>query len=155
MEAAAAKPQGGLRQNELKWTKQLMDAGWTAFPSVLLERQQALGLDATDVNVLLHLIRHWWYADNLPHPSKRTIAACMGIHERTVQRRIAQMERDGLIKRVDRYDPVYGQQTNVYDLSGLIEALRPYAEEALQTRKKRQEEDAKRRTRKRPLLNIV
>ena len=65
-----------LRSDEAKWSKKLMDAGWTVIPSVILERQTALGIDAIDVNILLHLARHWWYSDNLPHPSKATIASC-------------------------------------------------------------------------------
>ena len=32
-----------LRRNEEKWTPALMDAGWTVIPSIILERQQALG----------------------------------------------------------------------------------------------------------------
>lgn len=32
-----------LRVNERKWSKTLMDAGWTAFPSVIIERQKAIG----------------------------------------------------------------------------------------------------------------
>ena len=47
-----------LRVNEQKWSKTLMDAGWTAFPSVIIERQKALGLDAMDLNILLHLASH-------------------------------------------------------------------------------------------------
>ena len=33
-----------LRVNEKKWTKPLMDAGWTCIPTVIIERQQVLGL---------------------------------------------------------------------------------------------------------------
>jgi hypothetical protein len=44
-----------LRRNEEKWTPTLMNAGWTVIPSILLEKQAALGLDAIDVNILLHL----------------------------------------------------------------------------------------------------
>ncbi len=43
-------------------------------PSIILEKQHALGLDAIDVNILLQLARHWWYRDNPPHPSKASIA---------------------------------------------------------------------------------
>ena len=76
-----------LKVNERKWGKPLMDAGYTIFPSTILERQQALGLEPTDVNILLHLARHWGEKDNAPHPSKKSIAAAVGVHPRTVQRR--------------------------------------------------------------------
>ena len=55
-----------IRRNEEKWTRTLMDAGWTVLPSIILEKQHALGLDAVDVNILLQLARHWWYKDNPP-----------------------------------------------------------------------------------------
>jgi hypothetical protein len=41
-----------LRVNEKKWTPTLMKAGWTVLPNVIFERQQALGLDALDINIL-------------------------------------------------------------------------------------------------------
>lgn len=55
-----------LRENEKKWTKPLLDAGWTMLPNVIFERQQALGLDAIDINILLHLASYWWKAGDLP-----------------------------------------------------------------------------------------
>lgn len=148
--------QAKLKRNEEKWTPALMDAGWTAIPSVLLERQQALGLDSIDLNIIMHLARHWWYLDNLPRPGKKTIAECMCVHESTVRRRIARMEVDGLITRKARYDKRYGgQQTNEYSFEGLIRAATPYAKEAVQKRLQRQKEDVDTISRKRPLLKVV
>lgn len=46
----------GLKTNEAKWGKTLMDAGWCAVPNTIIERQQAIGLDATDMNILLSLV---------------------------------------------------------------------------------------------------
>ena len=39
-----------------------------------IEKQQALGLDAVDMNIILHLTNYWWTADKLPFPSVETIA---------------------------------------------------------------------------------
>ena len=144
-----------LRPNEQTWTKPLMDAGGTDIPSVILERQRALGLDAVDVCILIHLAKHWWFEENLPHPSKKSIAEDMNITESTVRRRIAAMEAAGLIKRVTRYSARYGgQQTNAYDFSELIREATPYAEEAVRNREAQKEENEKRRTRKR-VLRVV
>jgi hypothetical protein len=74
-EAAVGKD---VRVNEKKWSKVLMDAGWTAMPSVIIERQKALGLDSLDMNIILHLASYWWTRDNKPHPSKTTIAEPWG-----------------------------------------------------------------------------
>lgn len=137
--------QDGFRRNEKKWTAPLMDAGWSVLPNVILERQRVLALDAVDVNIILHLVKHWWYPEKLPHPSKQTIADCIGIDASTVRRRIKSLEERGLIKRKERFDKRQGQQTNEYDLSGLIAAAKPHAEEMLQTRKNRKKQDAKAR----------
>lgn len=123
-----------VRVNEKKWTKTLMDAGWTVFPSIILEHQHAMKLTPVDVNILMHLARHWWYEENLPHPSKKTIATCMQVSESTVQRRIRTMEKAGLIKRLVRRSPNQGQQTNAYDFSGLITKATPLAERAIAER---------------------
>ena len=134
-----------LRRNEQKWTVPLMEAGWSVLPNVILDRQKILKLDPVDVNILLHLVKHWWYADRLPYPSKQTIADCMGVDASTVRRHIAKLEKRNLIQRVARYDKRKGQQSNQYDLTGLIDAARPLAEEMIEIRKSRKKKDAKNR----------
>lgn len=142
-----------LKVNEQKWTKPLMDAGWTVIPSVILDRQQALGLDAVDVNILLHLAKHWWEKERLPYPTKRAIAECMGVSESTIQRRIAQMEKDGLVRRVPRFSGKHkGQKSNAYDIAGLIEGATQFAKEVLRDRNEKRKADEARRNRKRPRL---
>lgn len=137
-------------QNEKKWSPTLMKAGWTVLPSIILERQQALGLDALDINILLHLAKYWWYSDNPPRPSKQAIAECIGVDKSTIRRRIAQMEKDGLISRQARFDKKYGQQSNSYLFDGLIKSAIPFAEESIEAREQQKSEASERRTRKRP-----
>jgi len=131
---------------EEKWGLPLMEAGWTVIPSVILQRQQALRLDPVDVNIVLHLLRHWWKPTKLPYPSKATIAQCIGRSESIVQKRIAAMEKRGLIKRKPRYYPLHhGQTTNEYDLNGLIKEATELAKQELAARAQRKKEDSKRR----------
>lgn len=151
MIAAPVAKSAQLKANEKKWSKTLMDAGWTAIPSVILDRQQAIGLTAVDLNILLHIAKHWWKAGDLPFPGKKSIAACIGVTPRTVQRRIAAMEAGGLIKRVARRSSLGGQKTNAYDFAGLIEEVTPYAEEAIKAKREAQKEKRERLTRKRLL----
>src|SRR5438105_3429983 len=124
--ALARNTQQDLKENEKKWTKPLMASGWTLFPSVILLYQRQLKLDATDFNILMHIVQHWWYAERQPYPSKRHIAEAMNRTPRTVQRRIEAMEKRGLLKRVARKHHLRGSDTNVYDLTGLINQLMPY-----------------------------
>jgi DNA-binding transcriptional regulator YhcF (GntR family) len=133
-----------------------MKAGWTVLPNVLFERQKALGLDAIDVNIILHIASYWWTQEGKPHPSKKTIATAMGIEPRTVQRRIAALEAAKLIRREERRGSSNITQTNVYHLDGLIEAAKPYALEKIQEREAKAALKAARAARKgKPTLALV
>ena len=145
-----------LRENEKKWTKPLLDAGWTMIPNVIFERQQALGLDAIDINILLHLASYWWKAGDLPHPGKKRIADAIGRHPRTIQRRIAGMEAGGLIRRIERRVPGLGSKTNLYEFTGLIKESTPFALEKIQDRKANEaSRDAKAAKKGKPKLRVV
>jgi len=154
-EAVKQENQAELRANERKWGASLMKAGWSLIPSTILERQQALGLSATDMNILMHLIRHWWHAERLPFPSKRLLADCMGVHPSTIQRSIRKMEAAGFIQRKERFEPEHGQRSNFYDLSGLVKEATPFALEILEERADKARSDSERRKRKRPQLKLA
>ena len=117
-----------LRVNEKKWTKPLMDAGWSVLPNIIIEKQAALGLHPLDMNIILHLVQYWWVADNLPHPSVATIAEAIGVTPRTIQKRIKAL---GLMEREERRHTKYGSVTNLYSFEGIIKAVAPFAEEKL------------------------
>ena len=85
-----AKAVESLKTNEKKWSKPLMDAGWTALPSVIVENQRQLDLSPLDMNIILYLASKWWKAEGKPYPSKSTMAKAMGVHPRTIQKHIAQ-----------------------------------------------------------------
>lgn len=154
---ATAAPADQLRENEKKWTKPLMAAGWTVLPDVIIQRQKALGLDPLDVNIILHLASRWWRADGKPFPSKKSIAAATGVHPRTIQKRIASLEAGGFIRRQQRrMKGGRGSDTNIYHLDGLISAATPYAEEIINARaadKARREKAAAKKGR--PKLKVV
>lgn len=145
------------RKNEEKWTKTLLEPGWIVIPAIFLQRQKALNLDAIDINIILHLAMYWWEKDKPPFPSKQAIADCMQIDVSTVRRRIADMEKEGLIERRYRSDPVNGQKTNEYILEGLIKAATPLAQEATEARKKKKKDgDDRRKSKKaRPPMSVV
>lgn len=151
---AGAPTQKDGKKQELtqKWGKPLINAGWVAFPFVILERQDALGLDATDINIILHIAKHWFEAERLPHPAKGSIAQAMGMTPRAIQKRLASLEANGFLKRIERRDPKGGKGnlSSKYDLKGLIEKATPFAEEALQQREEKREADKDRLSRKKP-----
>lgn len=107
-----------------KWGKKVMDHGFCIVPSLLFKAQGRLGLNPTQLAVLLQLCEHWWEPDNKPHPGKRRLAERLGIGPRQIQRYIASLEQAGLVKRIERRSGSGAKQTNTYDLSGLVERLK-------------------------------
>lgn len=131
---------------EKKWgEKTIKVEGWTGFPNLLLERQQALKLDPIKLNILLVLMKHWWRGNDWAYPSKQTIADIIGRDRSTVQKHIREMEKQGLISRGKRHHSSGGQSTNLYDLSGLVTKLQKFADELAATKEKRKEEDGRKR----------
>jgi predicted transcriptional regulator len=126
-----------LKTLEAKWTPQLIEAGWTVLPAALIEHQKALGIDAIDMNIILHLANRWWTAENRPMPSKSSIAAAMGIDPSTVRRRVQNLEKAGMVRREQRRIPGRGSKTNIYHLDGLIKELQPFGAEMVKQKKER------------------
>jgi hypothetical protein len=144
-----------ISQIDERWGKNLTAAGWTAIPNVIFERQAALGLDSMDICIILHLAGYWWKADTDPYPSKATLAQAIGCHPRTIQRRIAAMEKAGFIKRTVKTARHGGHQSNYYSLEGLIKEAAPFAKEHVAARKERQAKGRARSKRKKPALSLV
>jgi predicted transcriptional regulator len=147
--AHKADQQKSLRANEDKWTPALMAAaGWTALPSLILDKQPALGIDALDLNILLQLAKYWWKKDDLPFPSKETLGELIGVTPTTIRRRIKRMEAEGLIQRIERHDTKGGQQSNFYSFDGLIAKMLPHAKATLELRKTQEADKVNLRRRK-------
>src|SRR3546814_13561392 len=106
-----------LRTNEKKWTKPLMDAGWTALPSVIIENQRQLMLSPLDLNIIVYLASKWWTAEGKPFPSKTTMAKAMDVHPRTIQKHIAAMAVDGTLSLAERRTE-RGTRNTIHHLSG-------------------------------------
>lgn len=127
-------PKAAVRENEKKWGKTLMDAGWTCIPSTIILRQRALGLDPVDMNIVLVIAAHWWKANQLAFPSKKLIADTIGKDPTTVRRRLAKLEKDGMIERILRPQPGGRHNSNEYRLTGLIAGAEPFAKEEIAKR---------------------
>ena len=155
--SAEKQPEGtaALRTNEKKWSKALMDAGWTALPSVIIENQRQLALSPLDINIVLYLASKWWNAEGKPFPSKSTMAKAMAVHPRTIQKHVQALEGAGFIRREERRTPA-GSKTNIYHLDGLIEAAKPFAAEKLAEMQDKAEMTKRRQNRRgAPKLRLV
>jgi DNA-binding transcriptional regulator YhcF (GntR family) len=153
--SAKAAKKAAEKESRKKWGNELIDAGYTIFPSTLLKRQKALGLEPIHINILMLMFTYWWRADNLPYPSKKTMAEAIGVDPSTVRRRIKEMEDCKLIKRIERRVANDRSDTNQYSFSGLIKELKPFAVEEIDAKEAAQVAKAKRAARKKPTLKVV
>ena len=79
-----------------RWGKAL-DAGFVVVPVQLLRQQSQLGLDGTELVVLLNLFAFWHETNSPVWKAPGTIAKQMGVSVRTIQRAISSLESKGLI----------------------------------------------------------
>ncbi len=135
-----------LRENEKKWGQKLCEAGWTLLPTTILEKQQELGLDPVDLNILMQIAKHWWQSDNPPYPSIRSIADCIAKSPSTVQRRITKLKKRGLIEVEHRKNRFGGQTSSRYRFTGLIEEATELAKEIIAEREEKRRKSGTRRT---------
>ena len=112
------------RASEKKWGEDVIALGFCIVPSLLLRAQNRLGLNPTQLAVLMQLCDFWWERERKPYPSKAVLAERLGLSPRQVQRHIADLETAGLVERVERRAPHGGKLTNVYDLGGLVKRLK-------------------------------
>lgn len=106
-----------------------MKLGFCIIPSMLLRAQQRLGLNPTQLAVLLQLTDYWWDQNRKPYPSKQALSDRLGLGPRQIQRYIAELEAAGLVKRIERRAAHRGKLSNEYDLAGLVERLQKLAPE--------------------------
>ena len=107
-----------------KWGAEVVALGYTAVPDVLLANMDKFRLKPMEFAVLVQLLRYWWRADQMPFPSKRSLAAAIGCSEKTVQMAIVGLERGGGLRRVERRRAADRSESNLYDLRPLVQALR-------------------------------
>jgi predicted transcriptional regulator len=132
-----------------------MAAGWNAIPNIIIEKQQALGLSPLDMNIILYLSSFWWEEKRLPFPSVDTIAKAVGVVKRTVQKRMAALEKAGLMQRIEWKLSKGGSDTNCYSFAGLIKEATPFAEEKLKQRAENEAREKERLGRKKPKLTVI
>ncbi len=112
------------KASEKKWGTRVLTLGFCIVPSLLLRAQNRLGLNPTQLAVLLQLCDFWWERERKPYPSKAVLAERLSLSPRQVQRYIAELEAAGLVKRIERRARHGGKLTNIYDLGGLVARLK-------------------------------
>jgi DNA-binding MarR family transcriptional regulator len=115
-----------------RWGEQVAAAGFTSVPNYLLSINQFMDknhrLSSTELLVLLQILSYWWYANQLPFPSKSIISKRLGLSPRQVQRALNGLEQKELIERVARFSSDKGRRTsNSYHMTRLIDKVRNLA----------------------------
>ncbi|MFJ3318722.1 helix-turn-helix domain-containing protein [Herbaspirillum huttiense] len=111
------------RESEKKWGAAVMDLGYSTIPSLIFRAQARLGLSPVQLALLMHLVDYWWKRAQMPFPSKATLAERMNLGPRQIQRYLTELEDGGFIERVERFAGHKGQQSNEYNLTGLVKKL--------------------------------
>ena len=139
-------PAKAKKASERKWGKPVMDLGFCIVPSLLFKAQRRLHLKPRHLGVLVQLLDFYWEDGRYPYPTKETLAGRCNMSPRQLQRIIAEMEEEGLVKRIERHHAgTNGKIANIYDLSGLeakLKALEPEFTEVKKTEKARRKDVA-------------
>lgn len=107
-----------------KWGAEVLELGFCVLPSLVFRAQRRLGLNPTQLAVLLQLADFWWDAARKPFPKKADLADRLGLSDRQVQRHVADLEEAGFLRRIERTASHRGKISNEYDLSGLVGKLK-------------------------------
>lgn len=124
------------KASEEKWGKKVMALGFCMVPSLLLRAQGRLGLNPTQLAIIMQLCEYWWDNERKPYPSKKALSERLGIGSRQLQRHLAELEKAELIRRVERRNNVGAKLSNRYDLDGLVKRLQELEPEFRRAEKK-------------------
>jgi hypothetical protein len=130
--------ENGLSRLTVRFGDEILQAGFTTVPNLLLRYQVQLDITSTELNFILQVWYHWW-EDKDPYPALSTIAQRMGASRRQVRRYSEGLRGKGLLVAHDRRQDGLGQVTSEYDFSRLLERLRElYRDEVAVADRKRQ-----------------
>src|SRR4029077_17569560 len=103
-------------QSERKWGRAVMKLGFSILPSLIFRAQARLGINATELAILLHLADFWWDHSRKPYPKLKTLGDRLNLSSRQVARYIDGLKKAGLVKTTPRHKIGVGQISNEYDL---------------------------------------
>ncbi len=113
----------------VRFGDEILQAGFTTVPNVLLRYQATLGISSSEFNFILQVWYHWWDQKD-PYPALGTIAERIGQSRRQVRRYSESLRDKGFLIVRERREPGLGQVTSEYDFTPLLEKLRAlYREE--------------------------
>lgn len=106
------------------WGRDITRHGFVGVPSILIRAQRRLGLNSTQLNLIVQLLEYWRDPARKPFPSKQELADRLGLGPKAIQVNMRALEQAGLLRRETRRTPVGDYNSNIYHLDLLIERVR-------------------------------
>jgi predicted transcriptional regulator len=119
------------------WGKSVYSHGYAGIPSILIQAQRRLGINATQMNIIIHLLDYWHEPSRKPFPRKKELATRIGVTDKTIQNNIRELEKAGLIRRQLRKTAAGDWNSNIYHLDGLVQKVQALEQEFAAEKKKR------------------
>lgn len=129
------KTDGASYESEKKFGKAVMSHGAYIVPALLFRAQARLGVNSTQMVVLLQLLDFWWSKGSSAHPSIKTIAERIDLTPKQVQRTVNALVEKKLITRINQHLPSGGKTSNLYKFDGLLKRLQAIEVDFDQARK--------------------
>ncbi len=120
------------------WGKQVISHGYAGIPSILIKGQQRLGLNPTQMNILLQLLEYYRDPGRPPFPTKKALADRMGVSSKTIQTNMKMLEDRGYIQREQQVTAQGDYGSNIYHLDGLIKKVKEIEVDFRAEREKRE-----------------
>ena len=132
---AAKKPSS----TERIWGKAVYGHGYAGIPSILIQAQRRLGINAMQMNIIIQLLDYWHEPSRKPFPTKRDLAKRMDVTEKTIQNNMRALEKAGILQREMRKTAAGDWNSNIYHLDGLIAKVQALEPEFAAEKKQRRE----------------
>jgi hypothetical protein len=124
------------------WGKAVYRHGYAGIPSILIQAQKRIGINPTQMNIIVQLLDYWFEPSRKPFPTKRELKNRIGVTEKTIQNNIRALEKAGLIAREMRRTAAGDWNSNIYHLDGLIAKVQALEPEFSEEKRKRKEAKA-------------
>ena len=121
------------------WGKAVYRHGYAGIPSIFIQAQRRLGINAMQMNIIVQLLDYWYEPSRRPFPMKQELADRIGVTEKTIQNNIRALEQAGLIQREYRRTAAGDWNSNIYHLDGLIAKVQALEPQFAEEKKKRKE----------------
>lgn len=105
-----------------KWSPRLAADGFTTIPNALIRNQAKLGINSSELVVILCLASHKW-DHQMPFPAVSSLCRYTGKSDGAIRGILRTLDSKGFIRRIYR-----DNQTSKYDLKPLVRILDGYTQ---------------------------